>query len=40
MRLAPLFVALLVLPSSKALKAMCRETREEEQAARVHGVDK
>lgn len=32
-RLTPLFTARLLCPASRLLKAMCRLTREEEQAA-------
>jgi hypothetical protein len=33
LRLTPLFTAMLLCHVSRLLKAMCRETREEEQAA-------
>ena len=33
-RLTPAFTARLLCPATRLLKAMCSETREEEQAAR------
>jgi len=36
-RLMPLFTARLLCPASRLLKAMCRLTREEEQAAGRRG---
>jgi hypothetical protein len=39
LRLTPLFTAMLLCPVSRLLKAMCRETREEEQAAAGYGAE-